>query len=59
MSHSVYAADSYRAGLQQVIEKWCWKYGLTTREYRRDDGDADNEVALPEPLIPELQLVLL
>ena len=57
--HSVYAAARYRAGLQQAIEKWCRKYGLTTREYRRDDGDADNEVALPEPLIPELQLVLL
>lgn len=57
--HSVYAADSYRAGLQQVIEQWCRKYGLTTREYRRDDGDADSEVALPEPLVPELQLVLL
>ena len=58
--NSVYAAESYRVGLQQVIERLCRKYGLTTREYRRDDeGSADEEVALPAELAPEPQLVLL
>ena len=57
--HSAYAADNYRVGLQRVIEKLCRKYGLTTREYRRDDGETDDEVALPAPLSPELQLPLL
>lgn len=57
--HSVYAADNYRVGLQRVTEKLCRKYGLTTREYRRDDGEADDEVALPAPLSPALQLLLL
>ncbi|WP_411282171.1 hypothetical protein [Gemmatimonas sp.] len=58
--HSAYAADNDRVGLQQVIERLCRKYGLATWEYRRDDdGDADDEVALPEPLAPELQLRLL
>ena len=57
--NSVYAADNYRVGLQQVIERLCRKYGLTTREYRRDEGSADEEVALPAELTPELQLLLL
>lgn len=57
--HSVYAADNYCTGLQQVIERLCRKYGLTTREDRRDDGDGDDDVALPVELAPELQLALL
>jgi DNA repair photolyase len=35
-SHSAHASDSYRAGLQQYMEKLCAKHGLRTRTYRRD-----------------------
>ena len=35
-SNSVHASDSYRAGLQQYIEKLCRKHGLRLRAYRRD-----------------------
>lgn len=34
--NSVYASDSYRAGLQQYVESLCQQYGLAVRGYRRD-----------------------
>lgn len=63
---SIHASDSYRAGLQQYMEKLCLRYGLSTREYRRADGgtqgddgtqeDGEEDMSKPSPIVRQLGL---
>jgi DNA repair photolyase len=62
--HSAYASDSYRAGLQQVIEKLCREHGLETREYRRTSDteehgrteENEEEIQTPFGIVRQLSL---
>jgi len=42
---SAYAADSYRKGLRQFMEKLCRKHGLRERVYREEEVQAEGEQA--------------
>ncbi len=51
---SIYASDSYRAGLRQFMDKLCRRHGLNERIYR--EADEEGEVEDPGEIVPTGQL---